>query len=406
MWQRWAMRCVLGAALLAPAGCGDKAPPSPEVKQIKTAKQVTPAQARNFADALEKAAEARDGQAMNRLIDWETLIDTSMEGLNISSIMKRNFMQGLDASAPNGGPFAASIVMALQGGGSYRFLRVREIDGQRRVLFRLLMPNDGGVNYHDITVGVDDSGRARAVDIYVYLTGEPVSQTFRRLLIPMAASMNRGVLDRLGGEEQLLVKHLQDIQTITQAVQSGHHQIALERFGQLPKKLQEEKSLQILHINAAQSADESVYIAAIEEMQRLFPNDPSMEMMLIDGHFMKKEWDKAIESVDRLDARLGGDPYLEVMRVGVLLEQGKADEALSRAQKAAGALPKLIEAHWTLLNAAVEKKDHAAAVTALETLRSTFGQSFPGLGTSPEFAELVASSQYKEWAAKQAGGQQ
>ncbi|MFN3200177.1 MAG: tetratricopeptide repeat protein [Bradymonadia bacterium] len=384
-------------ALGAQTGCQKSDPPKKEIVERKTAQQVTPALARTFAESFEKAAKSKDAVALNNLIDWNMLLEISTEGLDLPSQMKSGFMSGLKSTA-GGGPLAAGIIQALNAGGSYDFLKVREVNGQRRALFRLIMPGEGGVNYHDVVLGAGSGGKVKAIDIYVYLTGEPISQTFRRLLIPMAAST--GIAARLGGEEALLVKHLDDLQVIGNAVQSGDHKTALRRYATLPKELQEEKSIQLMRLTAAQNANDDVlYAKAIEEVERLFPNDPSLDMLLIDGYFMKKDWAKVLESVDRLDARIGGDPYLNIMRSGVMLEKGSNDEALALGAKALEALPELADAHWTHLSAALRSEDYALALKDMNTLTSKFQVVFGDLTTNPEFAGFVKSPQYTEWKA-------
>jgi hypothetical protein len=70
---------------------------------------------------------------------------------------------------------------------------------------RLLLPNFGGVNYHELIVARDATGEPRISDIYVHLSGELVSQTIRRLLLPAYAAENRGLWARLTGSEAALV---------------------------------------------------------------------------------------------------------------------------------------------------------------------------------------------------------
>ena len=374
--------------------CKDKTPPQTEIVQRQTAAEITPADARSFAETMEKAIKAKDGPAYNALIDWDALIGIATEGLDLPSALKRSFKSGVQSTGA-GGPLAQAIVQALEAGGHYDLVKIREVDGQRRALFRLIMPNDSGMNYHDVILGRGAAGKVRAIDIHVYLTGETLSQTFRRMLIPLAASA--GIMGRLSGEESLLVKHIEDVQTMSVAAQSGDRAQALRAYGKLPRALQKEKFIQLMRVTATQTGDEADYIAALDEMQQLFPNDPCMDMLLIDSHFMKKEWDKALASVDRLDKQLDGDPYLDVMRTGLLMEKGEKDEALRRAQSAAKALPDIQESHWSLLTAALMKQDYDLALETMKRLETKFSVQFTDLRGNAEFAGFVASPQFAAW---------
>jgi len=62
----------------------------------------------------------------------------------------------------------ARINASLDGGGTYRFLRIRDVGTERRALFRMVNADDG-LNYHDLVLLKTSSGAVRAVDIDVLM---------------------------------------------------------------------------------------------------------------------------------------------------------------------------------------------------------------------------------------------
>ena len=55
------------------------------------------------------------------------------------------------------------------------------------------MTSDSNVaNYHDFVLARRPDGKVRAVDAYMFLSGELISQSIRRLYIPVAAKVAPG----------------------------------------------------------------------------------------------------------------------------------------------------------------------------------------------------------------------
>ena len=50
-----------------------------------------------------------------------------------------------------------------------------------------------------------------------------------------------------------------------------------------------------------------------------------MDLISIDAFLIHKEYDKAQAAIDRLDESLGGDPYLNVLRSTIFMEQGNSN---------------------------------------------------------------------------------
>ena len=57
----------------------------------------------------------------------------------------------------NPGKWAGELLESMGRGGTYKFLRVHEVDGQPRVLFRVVAEN-GSPNYHDYLPVVHPNG--------------------------------------------------------------------------------------------------------------------------------------------------------------------------------------------------------------------------------------------------------
>jgi tetratricopeptide (TPR) repeat protein len=208
---------------------------------------------------------------------------------------------------------------------------------------------EGGVNYHEVLLAKQSTGPIRGQDIYLYLTGEFMSETLRRLYIAAAANESRGFLARLTGRESTYAKHLSQIQQMNSAIAQGHFRQALQVYEQLPDELKNDKTFLLLRLRAAQTLGDAEYQSAIDALHQLYPDDRSADLLSIDGHVMRKNYAKALDAIDRVDKAVGGDPYLEVVRANTYLKAGDLRSAQQCAGKAIEQDASLEDAYWALV---------------------------------------------------------
>lgn len=405
--------CVLLAA--APLGCGQKpndagavagkgpggapaavapaAPPGPPLSDQEC---------RRFTDLVERAVATGNVATLNSTIDWDTLIDTATAGIDAPAQTRKGFANGLKAALTQERSLVGQIIARTKEGGAYSLLRIHDQDGQRRALFRMIMPANSGVNYHDFVLARSRSGVVRAVDLYVYLSGEMISQTFRRMYIPTAAHESRGIVARLtglSGPEKEFVENFPKFEQMAKALREQKFQAVVDTYNQLPAPLKKDKTFLLLRFQAAQGLDEKTYAAAIEDFRTFHPSDPCVDMLSIDYFLLKKQYPRALECIDRLDKAVGGDPYINVLRAGLYLEQGNLDEAERNARRAIEQEPTLSGGYMTMVTVSARKKHYDETLAMLKTLHDKFRVRFDDLAGSEALTDFVKSPQYQEWLA-------
>ena len=203
-----------------------------------------------------------------------------------------------------------------------------------------------------------------------------ISKTIRRLYLPVAANQSRTVFEKLLTSESDLVKASPKIASLTAAIRDGQPKEALAIYKSLPPGAQKEKAIMLLRLQAAQaSSDDSLYLAAMDDLAKTFPGDPCVDLIMIDAFVIRKQYDKARAAVDRLDKRVGGDPYLKVLEANILVEQGKHDEAAKLAQTALDAEPTLRGAHYVRLNIANGQKKYGEMTRFLSEYEAAFHEA-------------------------------
>ncbi len=396
---------VLGATLIGAtwgtAGCARRqaptsAGPRPSVVTNVGAKPST-AEATEFADKLIAAVNSDDVNKFNEVIDWPALLDRAMGGIEIPTAFNQGFKKGVMSSLGDPGGVFEQLATPCKSGGYLKLLRVREVKGRPRPLIRLIMP-DHGIAYLDFELARRPDNNVRAIDFYSYGRGEYMSQTVRRVYLPIAADQSRNVLEKRVTQESDVVKAFRKFPELNAAVQKGHSKEALAMYDSLPACAKKEKVFMLWRVHAAQkSNNESLYLAAMEDLAKSFPDDPAIQLLQIDAFYLRKEYDKAMAAIARLDQSVGGDPYLKWLQAELCLEQGKNDEAEKLVQAALDAEPTLHEAHDTRLSIANGQKKYGDMVKFLREYEATFLQPFEAIENSPEFSGFVASAEFKAY---------
>jgi hypothetical protein len=399
---------ALAALLLAcGAGCaprdaakapGAKGPPQGGSPAQSAAARRAPSdeQCRQFAMTLEQAVRAGDAAAYQAPIDIDAILAAATRGVEGAEKSKRGFAKGVKQTFHAQNDFGRRVVEAVQGGGSYRLLRVHDKGAEKLALFRMVLAG-GGVNYHDMTLALGPDGKVRAADVYVFLTAEKLSETLRRSFLPLAAEESKSLLAKLTGAESDFIKNIDKFGRIPEAIAAGRYREALDIYYQLPPSLRKDKSFLLLRLQAAMHAGDQAYLAAIRDFRAYHPHDPCVDIISIDKFILGKQYREASQAIDRLDAAVGGDPYLNVIRGNLHLLQNETGPAKAFAEKTLKADDTLIDAHWLLVSAALQERAFGEVTRFLRRIDEKFDVEFFDLETVPEYAEYVKSPEYQDW---------
>lgn len=358
---------------------------------------ITDAEGEAWATAFVDALKAGDYNAVDRMIDWQAFLAKTTEGTPSTEAARQTYQKSVPAELKKENGVWNALTKLLNQGGSLTLLHIRHEQGRTSDLFRLITSEDGGINYHDYVLKRGADGKVRMADLYIYAGGETLSQMFRREFREIAAYQQRGVLDRLTGKESEFIKHFEDFRAMNEAAEKGDHQKAVKIYDSLPPSLKKEHNIAINHLLTVQEVDETLYAKALDEFEANYPNDPALLLLSIDTLLTRKRYDDCIKAIDRLDKKVGGDPYLEWLRAGVDLTAENINAAKGDLDRCIEKDPTLRKAHFARLNLAVKEKDHAVTLKMLEALSGKLGVTIKDLTTVPTYADFVKSPEYEQW---------
>ncbi len=396
-----AAACLLSVAA---DGCSRRQPPTvlgptplPETAPAEhVGPPLTDAECQDFADKLAAAARGRDAPAFDALIEWGIVFDRATAGVPVAPTLRQRFVRTARDSTKEAEGFSSQAVKEVAEDGSYRLLRVAVRDGRPRVLFRLLNARSG-LNYHEWELVRCPDGQVRAADVFVYLTAENLSRTFRRMFLPMAAQGASDLASRLQGWESEFLANTPALREMNLANLAGRYQEALDAYGRLPAGLRADKAVLILRLQAAQRLSDEAYAAALEDFRAHHADDPCAALVSVDYFVLKKQFAKGVEMADLVEKAVGGDPYLHALRSGLHRQAGDLAAARKAAEQAVREEPTLQEGYWGLVEVTLAEKKYDETARLLTTLEAKFAVTFGDLKDQPEYAEFVKSSPYQQW---------
>jgi hypothetical protein len=363
-------------------------------------KEVTAADAQKWAGELARAVRVQDVDGFNKLVDWDAFVATATALPGDSSQLK-DFRESYGrqlktaTASPRTG-FGRAVIGAVEGAGEYRPLHTHREVGRVRVLFRLISSN-GALNYHDWVLSRSSDGAVVAVDCYVFLIGEMYSQNLRRSFLPLAHKRGGASVGALSGPEQYFVAHFDEYTQMDRLVREKNWRQALNVYAQLPPTVQQSTPALTMRLLATQAISNTQYLATIDDFRKLHPNDAMIDLISIDGHLLRGDYAKALEGIDRVDRSVAGDPYLKVVRGGVLAREKKFDGARAMFEKAVAQDPQLLRGYYALIDLSLARKSFGDTLKWLKEAESK-GVKFGDMRNSPAFSDFVKSPEYKSWA--------
>lgn len=395
----WSLAVLATALVALAAGCKPAAAPVPAAgtpaPAVADGTPATEADCREFAAKVETAVRDKDRATLGQLFALTTLMERSIADLTLSGTNKESVLKGLKTAAARNS-FVDQIMAEIEKGGSYKLLRVHEVDGRTRALLRLLT-TESGVNYHDILLTRYPDGRVSLEDVYVFAAGEMLTQSVRRLLLPAAAELDRGLVARLRGTDQLYYSNLPKIQGMVRAVQAGNGREAVATYKALPAGLRQNKVILLFYLRAAAEVDDAEYTAALETFRQQYPADPAIDFISIDYFLLRKQYDESLRCIGAVAKAVGGDPYLHALRANVLVEAGRFPDARAAAEKAVAEEPSLPEAYWSRVSVALREKDHKDTLAWLKKVVEKTGAEIEDLAELDDYKEFVRAPEHAAW---------
>ncbi len=345
-----------------------------------------------FVLQMEEAVNKGDAVFFNEHFDAVPLVDEIVKPIKVNQSLKDGFRAGLQENLDVG----EQIINSLGQTGHYKFLHLQGLHEAPSAIFRLVAAE--GINYHELSLELNEQGKPRVKDFYIYMGGIKFSQTIQRLFTASLTELeDTNFYQSLPPDERAYINHTQEIDEIAELVTKSRHKDALKKIDELPQKMLEDKMIQIMRINVAHNIDEKTYKAAVTHFKTLFPEDAVVELMQLDFALLDKKYPVILRHIDSLELKIGGDPYLYVMRADIYRTLNKLDTTELYLRKCLDKEPELEPALWSLVDVLLSQERYQEAVDLFEEIKDLFNVNPAEFVVEDGYKGFWDSEPYKKW---------
>ncbi|PQJ78209.1 tetratricopeptide repeat protein [Polaribacter porphyrae] len=351
-------------------------------------------QVENLGLRLENKVEKADIKEINKLYDIKTFMNLFL----MKSTKKRihEFNAGFFASFSRNYNFGEMLVQQKSEGSSYNLVRTYQDENKD---FHLLFRHyGGGLNYHDFLVKMIN-GEPKIIDMYIYMSGENLSDTYRAHYKNLLQKSNLLSKDLVG---TTLFKDFNKLNKIKSLNIKGQFKKAHKLYQTVSYNSRQNKSFKLVNLLICSNLTEELYKESIKDYEERFPNDPSLYLISLDGLILRKEFDKCLIYIDKLEELLGGDPFLNFLRGNIYYFKKDYDNALGKFAIMNLEYPEFFDAYDSALGIYIERKQYKKALEILDLYITDFKMDKNELklnmkNASPDF---IKTKEYRNWASK------
>jgi hypothetical protein len=267
------------------------------------------------------AIKAQDAIRDGRIDDFDALWDNAVtldritQNVAMPPALKAGFIKGLGTHM--GKTLGGGLAKGMGNKGSYTYLGIQTIDGERRPILRVL--SEQGLNYHELIVEAGADGKPRIVDIYIVVMAESIVQTERRMYL---------MLTHLGANQQF-DPNTEALVTLSEKWQKQDFQGTLDAYDAAPERIKRDRVMSLCRIMAAQRlGKDELYFTALAEYAKLNKEDATADLLSIDLMFNKKDFAGGMKVLDSLERKMGTDGGIDFYRTNLNLIMGNTKAAL------------------------------------------------------------------------------
>ncbi|RED46082.1 tetratricopeptide repeat protein [Seonamhaeicola aphaedonensis] len=295
-------------------------------------------------------------------IDYDSfgkLVTKDIDEDGDTKAFKNGFLKGLKSGIKS---LPQKIIKEVNAGGYYDFVNFYYSESNKTyfMLFRFYSPITG-INYHDYEVSISNN-TFTFKDIYIYLSGEDLSQTFRRFYM---YNLPKKSLLNFFGEDN--AKEFDKVVNAVYLYNRGDFLEAYNKFKEIKGHLSTDKFILIIKAACASNINDEEYKIAMETIAKKYPDDSSIYLTQLDYHLLNANYETALKLVDRLQVDTSDD-FLNLLKGNIEYNKLNYDKALEHFKYISDNYPDFFEGHSSYLTMLALKEEFENCITFLTFL--------------------------------------
>jgi tetratricopeptide (TPR) repeat protein len=340
---------------------------------------------------------ARGENQPQDFLDADQLFSRTADIAGVPSAQREAFISGTKRGYATNS-LSKIIVGETSKGGSFHFLRFSKRDGFETAIFRFIRA-DTALSYFEFAMPPSNATNfGVAPDVYAYISSEWMSQTSANVSLQLRAAEDPSVLNKLFRSAGLSSSDANTFKTIIDKGKIQDWRGVITAYHALPAAMQQSKICLMFRFNAATRLQDNVEITSVvEDLRKYCGNDAGIEFLSLDYYLIRKEFGKAMNSVDSLERFVGVDPYIDVLRGNISLQAGDTDQALVAGKRAAEREPTLEAAQMLVATAALSRSDFASLASAFRALQKMGKVTVADVEANAAYAQFRESPEFAAW---------
>ncbi|MBK8286163.1 MAG: hypothetical protein IPK97_15510 [Ahniella sp.] len=347
-------------------------------------------------ESLAQLIVDRDSEGLANRIDMKTLLNSVMQGTDLSDKDRADIDAGFQSSRTR---LANGLIKSIAAQhAQVKLVRSRTTPKGSVQIIRLNYYDDAGqpsgYEYLEFELGRD----GRIVDWYGHAQGSSVTDNMRMLIsgILDTSSLQATVFGRAEVNEDAMAA----LKAYTAAINKADFAGAYAALARMPSEFRGTRQWATLQASAAASLGDTQYRAALDHLAQAHGNDPDAQFMLIDHYYFRKEHTRMIESIQNFENRVVSDGVTNMLEcTGLLL-----DEQIAAAERvcleATEIEPEFVNAWWTLVDVRAKSRDAVIVLGTLDEIERRFELKMNPdlLLQQPGYEWLAEAEGFDDWA--------
>jgi len=354
-----------------------------------------------LAEYVENGFHDLSAAAFDEKFDIPSFLNTvaSHEDIEKTTTFTKSYLKGI---ASTGNKLSEKLVTMIEEGSYYNLINYRYDIIQRAYYFTFrLYSEEAGVNYHDYKV-CSDGTTLKFNDIYVYLTGEPLSSTMQRMLVLSQPSTDKSARENMDSYKNVFL-----FLNSRKLAEKGDYKRAYDKISAITPPMSTEKFTLLMKAQYASLYDDELYEVLLTEYAELFPKDPTLYLKLIDYNLLKGNFKAARENVDKLIYETDDD-FLYLIKGNIYAMENDFSNAETHYKYMTDNYPDLLEGYIGYMISLNYQDRFEEMITVIEDLITQEYDKVALLEFIEEEAPdgsnalgaFVASETYKTWKQK------
>ena len=205
----------------------------------------------------------------------------------------------------------------------------------------------------------------------------------------------RGQVEKGSKEE----KDIKTLFTYIIALKNQDARNAIDYYKQLPPRYKNNPVYGLRMVILGGVRGGKIYQESLQLFYDQFKNDERFDLLFMDYYFQRKQYQKALASIESAEKRIGPDTGFYLLKAVMYQEMGQTKKFYAMCLKLIEHDVGYENTYWLLFDELVRQRQYEDAVLVLDVMHKAFSYSFSRnrFERDPDYAQLIRTNTFNQW---------